>query len=66
MRIDHRDFYADIVKSEGGVSYYVIQSQGTNEVIYCGRASSRQAAVDAASAYLDDLTGPVYQQKLAG
>ena len=48
MRIDHKNFYANIVKSEGGVSYYVIQSRGNDEVIYCGQARTqraRQAAV---------------------
>ncbi len=57
MRIDNRDFYADIVKSEGGINYYVIQSRWNDEVIFCGQASSRDAAVQAANTYLDDLTG---------
>lgn len=57
MRIDNRDFYADIVRSEGGVSYYVIQSRWNDEVIYCGRAQNRDAAVQAANNYLDDLAG---------
>ena len=65
MRIDHKDFYADIVKSEGGVSYYVIQSRNTDEVIYCGQARTQQAAVQAATTYLDDLSSDYHEQKLA-
>lgn len=65
MRIDHKDFYADIVKSEGGISYYVIQSRGTDEVIFCGQARTQQAAVRAANDYLDDLSNDYYTQRLA-
>ena len=65
MRIDHRDFYADIVKSEGGINYYVIQSRWTDEVIYCGQARTRQDAVQAATAYLNDLSIDSYQERIA-
>lgn len=65
MRIDHKNFYANIVKSEGGISYYVIQSRGNDEVIYCGQARTQRAAVEAATSYLDDLSSEYCEQKLA-
>jgi len=65
MRIEHKNFYANIVKSEGGISYYVIQSRGNDEVIYCGQARTQRAAVEAATNYLDDLSSEYYEQKLA-
>jgi len=65
MRIDYKDFYADIVKSEGGINYYVIQNRTTEEVIYCGQTRSRQTAVQAATVYLEKLTNNYYVQKLA-
>ena len=65
MRIDHKNFYANIVKSEGGISYYVIQRRGNDEVIYCGQARTQKAAVQAATSYLDDLSTDYQEQKLA-
>ena len=65
MRIDHKDFYAEVVKSEGGISYYVIQGRWNNEVIYCGQSRSKQEAIEAATAYLEDLSGGHYPHTLA-